>query len=328
MVCSSVLLAMMGLAPTAPILLALRMVQGALSGTVFSAQALVASAVPERETGRAMGLLQMSVFMGATLGPVGGGAVADLLGFRSAYAAAGVLLASATVVVFLFVREPRRAPRHAVEEAHPPVLSLFAAPAFVAALALTLGVQLAGTSLFPIIPLYVQDLLHNSREVAADAGWLMALSGLAGGAGSYLAGRLQRPIGLHRLLGVALLLSALLLAPQALAGGFIPLLVVRTLFGFAFGALIGLVGTLSAVSSPRRAKGTAFGLVGAASSLGFGSGPLMGGALAAGIGLRPLFVVAAVLLLIAPAVLFGFAMALTSLLRASSLVPRWEAEGE
>ena len=50
---------------------------------------------------------------------------------------------------------------------------------FVAALGLMLVSQLAGTSLFPILPLYVADLMHTTH-VATATGWLFAASGLAG----------------------------------------------------------------------------------------------------------------------------------------------------
>jgi len=304
MVSASVLLALMGLAPSPWVLLVLRMIQGSLSGTVFSAQALVAATVPERETGRAMGLLQMSVFVGATAGPVAGGVVAQALGYRATFAGAGVLLAAAAGIVFAFVKEPpRRSTSKASDAGRASLLSVVAVPAFAAALALTLGLQLASTSLFPVLPLFVQDLLHSSRGVAPATGWIMATSGMAAAGGSYLAGRLQRHVGLKPLLVVTLLLSSLLFLPQAFASGVGQLLVVRACASFAFGGLIGLVGTLAAVSSPKDAKGTAFGLVGAASSMGFGVGPLLGGVLVAVVGIRPVFVIAGALVGVLPLIL-------------------------
>lgn len=295
MLSASMLLGCMGLAPTPAILLALRMMQGALTGTVFASQALVAAATPKNETGRAMGLLQMSVFAGATLGPVGGGVVADLLGYRACYAAAGLLLAAATIVVFIFVREPeRRIEVTRAEDAKPAsVASVLMVPAFAGALVLTLIVQLANTAQFPVLPLFVKELIHSAPDVAAKTGWLMAAAGLAAGAGSYLAGRLHRRVGLQPLLLTTVILSSILLVPQAFVGSFAALLVVRCLAGFALGGLVSLVGTLAATSSPPDAKGTAFGLMGAASSLGFGAGPLLGGGIVEVIGIRPVFILSA-----------------------------------
>lgn len=186
MISAAVLLSCMGLVSSPWILLVLRMVQGSLTGTIFSAQALVAATVPEKETARSMGLLQMSVFVGATFGPVGGGAVAQAVGYRATFAAAGILLAAGAAIVFALVREPARRPaQHASgNAARASVASVLTIPAFAAALALTLLVQLSATALFPVLPLYVQDLLHTGNGVASSTGWLMAVSGMTAAAGS------------------------------------------------------------------------------------------------------------------------------------------------
>jgi len=305
MLCAALLITIMGFAPNPFVLFGLRMLQGALTGTVFSSQALVAASVPESETARSMGLLQMSVYVGATFGPIGGGAIADALGYRAAFVSAGILLALATLVVVGFVREPEHRQKQREQSSGdrskaPSLLSVLSIPAFLAALVLTCVVQFASTALFPVIPLYVQDLLHTAHGVAADTGWVFAFSGVAAAIGSCGAGRLHTYFGLKWLLWTSLVLSALLLIPQAFIGSYTAFLLFRCLSACTFGALFGLVGTLAATSSPDRAKGTAFGLIGAASSLGFGSGPLLGGALVAALGIRPLFVLSAGLLLTLP----------------------------
>lgn len=329
-VCAAIMLACMGLAPSAGVLLALRMIQGALTGTVYSAQALVAASVPERETGRSMGLLQMSVYIGATFGPIAGGVVAEFFGYRAAFAGAGLLLASAAVVVYFFVREPaRKAANVAEEPSRPSFMSVLLLPSFAAALILTIVVQLANTALLPIVPLFVQDLLRSGRGAAGATGWVMAFSGVTAAAGSYLAGRLQRYVGLKPLIVSALIASVVLLIPQAFAGSYISFLLLRGAAAFAFGALFGLVGVWAAISSPKDAKGTAFGLLGAASSLGFGIGPLAGGALTAFVGIRPVFIISAAFLTLLPAVLFG-SVAVFSVMRRSPAARglRSIAEGE
>ena len=303
MVSAAVLLGLMGLAPTPAILFGLRMIQGALTGTVFSSQALVASSVPEDEIGRSMGLLQMSISLGATMGPLGGGLVAVTLGYRAAFVAAGVLIAMATIVVFVFVNEPRRSPQARSDqptERRPSMLQVLTIPAFAAALCLTLITQFAVTMLFPILPLYVNDLLAGAGNAATDTGWLFASAGIASAAGSYLAGRLQRRFSIKPILLIVVTIAALLALPQAFVGGFTQLLLLRTVASVAFGALGGLVSALAALSSPAKSKGAAFGLMGAASSLGFGAGPLLGGAAAAAFGIRPVFVLTAVMIAAIP----------------------------
>jgi MFS transporter, DHA1 family, multidrug resistance protein len=284
------------------------MIQGALTGTVFSSQALVASSVPDDELGRSMGLLQMSISLGATLGPLGGGLVAQLFGYRAAFVAAGVLIALATAVVYTFVHEPaRRVHRDQpaeVGERHS-LLQVLAIPAFLAAIVLTLITQFGVTMLFPIIPLYVKDLLHGAGSPATATGWLFASAGIASAGGSYLAGRLQRRFPLKWLLMIVVAASALLAVPQAFVGSYMQLLVLRSVASIALGALSGLVSALAALASPAKSKGVAFGLMGAASSLGFGAGPLLGGAAAAGLGIRPVFLLAALLIGSIPIVFAG-----------------------
>jgi DHA1 family multidrug resistance protein-like MFS transporter len=303
MLSAAVLLALMGVAPTPGILLGLRMIQGALTGTVFSSQALVASSVPEDELGKSMGLLQMSISLGATMGPLGGGLVAVLLGYRAAFLTAGVLIAMATVVVFAFVKEPQRsagASADATGEPRPSMLQVLTIPAFAAALCLTLVVQFAVTMLFPILPLYVSDLLKGAGNAATATGWLFASAGIASATGSYLAGRLQRRFSIKPILLIVVTVAALLALPQAFVTGFTQLLLLRIVASVAFGALSGLVSALAAVSSPAKSKGVAFGLMGAASSLGFGAGPLLGGAAAAAFGIRSVFVVTAAMIACIP----------------------------
>ncbi|HEX8918132.1 MAG TPA: MFS transporter [Chloroflexota bacterium] len=303
MLCASILLTLMGFSTSPWILLVLRMIQGALTGTVFSAQALVAASVPEEETARSMGLLQMSVYMGATMGPIGGGAVAQAFGFRPAFWSAGVLLLAATSIVYVFVRDPASSQykRAKKSEERVPLISLLAIPSFLGAVVMTLVVQFAGTSVMPVIPLFVQQLLHNGRQVAGDTGWVMAAAGLSAAAGSYWTGRLQRRFRGKLLLFVLLVVASVLIVPQALAGSFWAFLTFRCLAACAYGGLFALVGTWAAAASPRHAKGAAFGLIGAASSLGFGAGPLLGGMLAASFGIRALFLISAVVLGAVPA---------------------------
>jgi DHA1 family multidrug resistance protein-like MFS transporter len=301
MTCAAIMLALMGLAPSVWVLLALRMIQGGLTGTIFAAQALVASAAPEDDAGRAMGLLQMSVYVGATMGPVFGGAVARLVGYRASFVGAGLLLAMATLIVLIFVREPERrtvARRQEADAERVPLLGLLAVPAFAGAVLFTVVANLSASSQFPVLPLYVQALLRGAGNAPTDTGWLLAIGGLAGAAGSYTAGRMHRYTGLRLPLALAIGGCAVLLVPQAFAGAYLPFLALRTLSSFVFGGLFALVGTLAALSSPARAKGAAFGLTGAASSLGFGAGPLLGGVLTAAFGIRPIFIAAAVLLVL------------------------------
>jgi MFS transporter, DHA1 family, multidrug resistance protein len=77
----AVVLLLMGFARSAEELVLLRTIQGALTGTISAANALVAAAAPRERMGYAMGTLQMGLWSGTAAGPLLGGVLADSFGY-------------------------------------------------------------------------------------------------------------------------------------------------------------------------------------------------------------------------------------------------------
>ena len=84
---------LVGFAGTAEQVIALRALQGTLTGVVAAASALVASVCPRDRTGYALGWLQVGLWGGHAAGPLLGGVLCDLLGFRVTFLLTAVLLA-------------------------------------------------------------------------------------------------------------------------------------------------------------------------------------------------------------------------------------------
>ncbi len=81
-----------GLAPTAPILLAARVVQGIGSAMVFgTSAAILISAYPPSEKGRVLGINVAAVYTGQSVGPTLGGLLTRYLGWRSIFLLAAPL---------------------------------------------------------------------------------------------------------------------------------------------------------------------------------------------------------------------------------------------
>ncbi|HOI18006.1 MAG TPA: MFS transporter, partial [Geobacteraceae bacterium] len=72
----------MGLVADVRQLLGLRLLSGALTGTIPASITLVSTAVPAKRLGFALGLMQVAVYLGMTLGPWIGGLLADAAGYR------------------------------------------------------------------------------------------------------------------------------------------------------------------------------------------------------------------------------------------------------
>ena len=109
----AVVLLLMGFARSAEELVLLRTIQGAITGTISAANALVAAAAPRERMGYAMGTLQMGLWSGTAAGPLLGGVLADAFGYRMPFYLTGVLLLLSGVLVTLGVqgRKPSALPR-------------------------------------------------------------------------------------------------------------------------------------------------------------------------------------------------------------------------
>ena len=68
---AAVVVALIGLVPNVPFLITMRFVQGALTGTLAAASALIASIAPRGKMPLTMGLLMTTVYIGNSVGPRG-----------------------------------------------------------------------------------------------------------------------------------------------------------------------------------------------------------------------------------------------------------------
>ena len=89
---AAVILVLMGAAPNVVVFVILRMVQGALTGTVTAAQTLVASYTPPHRQGLALGAMVAALHSGYFAGALLGGVFAKAVGYREAFYASSVLL--------------------------------------------------------------------------------------------------------------------------------------------------------------------------------------------------------------------------------------------
>src|SRR5229473_5178051 len=87
-------------------LLAVRLLQGAVTGSQAAAAALVAAATPTNQVGFALGLVSTAVQVGNTIGPVIGGVTVGSLGFRGSFVLGGVLLLIGGLMAIFWVDEP------------------------------------------------------------------------------------------------------------------------------------------------------------------------------------------------------------------------------
>jgi MFS transporter, DHA1 family, multidrug resistance protein len=291
---------LMGLSQSALQLTALRGVQGASSGTVAAATALVATETPAAHLAWALGILSSAISLGSAVGPAAGGLAANLVGLRAIFLGGGVLLLLATIPVLFAVRE---SPRRIVRAAQPRPMEVLrlARAGTVGALAVLMVAQgLQQTTYAAAQQLVVLRLLEltGATEAKSLTGITFAAAGIATALASVTYSRLLRRGNYRTLITVGALLLGVALLGTASART--PALVITTFVFASFfsGALIPAFGAMIGLEVPAVVQATVFGVASSAIALGFGLGPLLGGFVASAASVQVGLVVAGALALI------------------------------
>lgn len=289
------LLAAMGFVQNAEQLVILRTIQGAITGVVAAANALVAAQTPREHSGFALGLLNMARWSGAASGPLLGGLLAESFGYRQSFWITGVLLGLAGLgVVFLVHEDFTPVAKEQRVGFWASYRGLFAAPGMGGLYGLTFLRSLGATLLTPIVALYV--LFLNSGEEAGTAaltGLVIGASALTSAISAVYLGRLGDRIGHTKVLVGSALAAMVLYAPQAWAQSAWQLVLLQALSGFAIGGLVPSVAALMNLWSPGGQQGATYGLDNSVQAAARVVAPLAAASLAAASGYRGVFIGAA-----------------------------------
>jgi len=299
----AVTIGLMGLVQSVEQMALLRLIQGALTGTVTAATTLVASDTPRERLGETLGKLQLAIFLGLSFGPITGGFIADTLGYRATFwFTAGYLFVAGLIVLFL------------VHEDFTPVAQstqgsfwtrLKGDTAFLlngSLLGLLLGLRFAlrvGLRMTtPMVPLIVQELLPVGALLGSASGLLTTVSGIFSAIASPVLGRLGDRHGGRGLLLASALLMAGAMIMQAVAPAYWMLLLAQAFLGLALGGTLAILSAYIGRAAPEGRAGAAFGLDTLAVSLSNAVGPIVGGWLGGAFSLRVPFFVGSVCMLL------------------------------
>lgn len=296
----AIVITLMGFATQPWHLLALRMLNGTISGFNPAAVALVSGTAPKERMGFAMGVVQSGIVAGTILGPLIGGLLAEWVGFRPIFYITGILLFIASVLAMLFVRESF----DREEAAHVPQISILQGfmelnktPQLTALFAVTFLLQFAMLSPMSLLPIYVEHLHGIAANVPFWAGMVTAATGISNMITSPVLGRVSDKIGAHRILTYCLIGAAATLIPQAFVQSVWQLIIVRFMLGIFMGGLLPSVNALIRHYTPDGMESRAFGFNSSTLALGNMLGALIGGFLSGYIGIEGIFIISGVLLL-------------------------------
>jgi DHA1 family multidrug resistance protein-like MFS transporter len=306
----AVVLAAMGFVQNVQQLLILRLIQGMLTGTVSAATTLVASTAPRERSGYALGLLQTAIWAGVSVGPLLGGLLADTWGFRTAFLVTGSLLFMAGLMVWRFVEEDFRPP--SPDKGSPDssfwygVKLVVRDRSLVSLFGIRVMVRSAVRLLGPILPLFVQSLVPATTRIASLTGLITGVSGAASAVGALTLGRASDRIGYRRVLLVCTLTTAVLYVPHFFVTAPWQLLILQAAVGLVMSGVMASLSALLANLAPEGHQGAVYGVDASVVSAANAVGPMLGASVAAALGLRAPFVLAAGALFLS----FGMAWAL------------------
>jgi DHA1 family multidrug resistance protein-like MFS transporter len=144
----------------------------------------------------------------------------------------------------------------------------------------------------------VQDMLGPQPNLATLSGIAFSVTGIADLIASPFLGKRSDVIGYRRVLLISLLGATLTTLPQAFVGSYWVFVVERFGVGLFVGGILPTANALVGRLVSRADRGTVYGMTASATFLGNSLGPLTGGAVAASIGLRWVFLVTAFMFLV------------------------------
>jgi DHA1 family multidrug resistance protein-like MFS transporter len=282
-------------------LLALRLMQGVFSGYMAPSLTLVSVSAPADRQGRVTGWIQTATTVGTIVGPVLGAALLAAGGVGAVFAVTSLAAAvSAVLVGWLAVEDPgtrasagRFSPGAVLRASWQEVLALLANRSVRAAMVLYAGVHFALGATSPQMVSFVEAVWRGEpARVEGLTGTLFSVLALAAILATPVWGRLGDRFGHAPALRIAGALSALSLLVHALVPSYAWLFAVRLGFGLVSPGASAAAFGLAATETEREQRGAAMGAVFSARCFAISAGSFLGGALAAALGLRGLFVAA------------------------------------
>ena len=293
----SIIILAMAFSSSAEMLIALRAVQGMITGVVAAGNALVASVVPKERIGYAMGLQSVGLLLGVAIGPLFGGVLADAFGYEMAFYVTAALLFVGGILVWLGVKEVKQESSKATKQANvfKGWQKLLAAEGVALVYFLRFMSWLGRSVLVPYLPLFLLTIVFEAKMLNTATGLVIAVSAAAATLTSVYLGKLGDRIGHKKILVFSSAAVALVYVPQYFIHSFWWLLAFQALGGAFLG---GVFPTLSALLNnyiKHGEEGSAYGFDNSIVGLARALSPMFGAVVVLWGGFRMIFIFTAVL---------------------------------
>lgn len=248
-----------GLSTSVWMIIGMRFLQGAFSGYINNATALMAGETPHRRSGWVMSAMMTAGVSGNLVGPLLGGALSGAFGYRIPFFITGGLMFLVFLGTWFLAKEhfepiekEKMKPMKEIIHMIPNVKLIFAM--FIT----TLIVQASVMSIDPIVSLYVREMMHNHGNIAFVAGVVAATPGLGNLLSASKVGHIMDHIGPEKVLMVGLVIATLLFVPMTFTNSPWSLAFWRFLLGLTNAGLMPAAQTILTLDVPEEAFGRIF----------------------------------------------------------------------
>ena len=263
-----------GLAPNAIYIVVMRFIQGAFSGYINNATALIAGETPRQRSGWVMSQMMTAGTAGNLVGPLLGGALSSFFGnwLGGAWGYRIPFLGTTFLVheEFTPISREKMKPMCEIMKGLPSVKLI------VVMFITTMLVQSSTMSIDPIVSLYAKSMMPNGKNVALVAGVVAATPGLGTLLAASKIGHKMDEVGPLRVLRIGLVVGFILFIPMALTNNPWVLAGLRFLLGIASAGMLPAAQTVLTLNTPKESFGRIFSYNQSFQAIGAVLGSLMG----------------------------------------------------
>ena len=276
--------------------LLVRAFQGFANGFMPAAMTMVSLSVPKERVGTAMGIFQMGLVLGNTVGPLTGGLTELAVGMRPVFMVAGITLFIVTAAIVIFVKEPQMESEASVKTTSfsEDLQAAKQNKVLLHILGLYFLVQAVMLMLQPIVAIYVGELKGSMEGAAMLAGSILSGGGVMGMIMTNVWAAYGQRRGYFRVISYGLLGTGTVLLLQSLPFGLWWFGALQLLIGVFIVGIFPSLGSAMTVNTDPSVRGRVFGLATTSQQLGNMIGPLFASIVATYWGTSYVFLVAGI----------------------------------
>ena len=287
-------------------LLWLRILQGLSGGFGAVGMALVMNTAPKEKLPWALGIFQASMVMGVMFGPLAGGVIADLFGYRIPFLVFGVMTIFCLIGTLVFLPNQKTEVNRKRESLCSQFWYVLQNPVVLLMVMLQFLCNFGMTGIGPILPLYIREMMGgDAMAVASIVGVIIFIAGGTSVCASITVPRFTERFAMTSIIMWATIVTGVNFILQYLMPTVTLLGLMRGIVGCSLGLVMPIANTILAAAVPAERRTIVLGFAQSFALMGNVAGPFASGVLAMQCGYASVFWSTALCFFLAASVIYA-----------------------